>query len=62
MPEVLAVLTIILEIGASVLLIIGFKARIAALALAIFVAIVAPIFHAYWSAAPDQYDSWVSTI
>ena len=55
MPEVLAVLTIAIEIGASFLLIIGFKTRIAALVLAIFVAIVTPIFHAYWSVDPAQY-------
>jgi len=55
MAEVLAVLTIVLEIGASVLLIVGYKARMAALALAIFVAIVTPIFHGYWSVDAAQY-------
>ena len=55
MPEVLAALTIAVEIGASFLLIIGFKARIAALVLAIFVAIITPIFHGYWDVDPAQY-------
>ncbi|MBA3477700.1 MAG: DoxX family protein, partial [Lautropia sp.] len=55
MEEVLAALTIVLEIGAAVLLIVGYKARIAALALAVFVAVVTPIFHGYWSVDAAQY-------
>src|SRR5882757_9079068 len=32
----------------------GYRARLAALLLALFTAFVSPIFHAFWSAPPDQ--------
>lgn len=40
------------ELGAGVLLLVGWEARWAALALAAFTVIVTPIFHAYWT-LPD---------
>jgi putative oxidoreductase len=54
MAQLLAVLTIIVEIGGGVLLIIGWKARWAALALFVFVLIVTPIFHGFWAVPDDQ--------
>ena len=54
MAQVLAVLTIIVELGGGILLIIGWKARWAALALFVFILIITPIFHAYWSVPDDQ--------
>lgn len=57
MPELLLILTIVIEVGAGAMLIAGFKARAAALLLAVFVAMVTPIFHAYWSVDPAQYSS-----
>lgn len=48
-PDVLAVLTIIVEIGAGLLLLVGWKARWAALALAVFTILAAVLFHNFWA-------------
>jgi len=52
LPEVAAALAIVAELGLGLLLLIGWQARWAALGLAIFVAVITPIFHNYW-AVPD---------
>jgi putative oxidoreductase len=54
MAQVLAVATAALEVGAAVLLIVGWKARWAALALAAFTLMASFIFHNYWSLPADQ--------
>jgi putative oxidoreductase len=54
MPEVLAAATIVVELGLGLLLLIGWKARWAALGLALFVAFITPIFHAYWALPEAQ--------
>ena len=54
MPEVLAALTIVVEIGLGLLLLVGWKARWAALGLALFVVFLTPIFHAYWAVPEAQ--------
>jgi putative oxidoreductase len=54
LPEVCAVLSIFAHIGLSVLLLVGWQARWAALALAIFVAVITPIFHNFWSLEGGQ--------
>ncbi len=54
MAQVLAVLTIIVELGGGILLIVGWKARWAALALFVFVLIVSPIFHGFWAVPEEQ--------
>ena len=51
-PEVLAVATIMLELVAGLMLVFGWKARWAALALAAFTALAGVLFHNYW-AVPD---------
>jgi putative oxidoreductase len=48
--SVLLAATIVLEVGAGVLLITGIQARFAALALALFLIPTTAIFHAFWSA------------
>lgn len=52
LPEVAAALAIAIELGLGILLLIGWQARWAALGLAIFVAVITPIFHNFW-AVPD---------
>jgi putative oxidoreductase len=52
MPEVAAALAIAAELGLGLLLLVGFQGRWAALGLAIFVAVITPIFHNFW-AAPE---------
>jgi putative oxidoreductase len=47
-PNVLAVLTAIVEMGGGLLIIFGWQTRLAALALAIFSAVAAYYFHDFW--------------
>lgn len=53
-PELLAALAIAAELGLGLLLLVGFKARWAAFGLAIFVAVITPIFHNYWAMPEAQ--------
>lgn len=48
--KVLLVLTIAIEVGAGLLLIVGRQTRWAALALALFIVPVTLVFHAFWNA------------
>ena len=54
LPEVCAALAIAAELGLGLALLVGFKARWAALGLAIFTAVITPIFHGYWALPADQ--------
>jgi putative oxidoreductase len=47
--EVLLALTIVIELGGGMALLLGWKARWAALALAGFTLLAALVFHNYWS-------------
>jgi len=49
MPEVLAVLTILIELGAGLLLVIGWKARWAAFLLFLFIIPVSLVYHNFWT-------------
>jgi len=53
-PEAAAAIAIAAELGLGLLLLFGLKARWAALGLAIFVAVITPIFHNYWAAPAAQ--------
>jgi putative oxidoreductase len=54
LPQLLAVGTIVLEIAAGLALMVGYKARWAAAALAAFTLLASVIFHAFWAAPPAQ--------
>ncbi|MDZ7652116.1 MAG: DoxX family protein [Burkholderiaceae bacterium] len=54
LPAVLAAGTVALELVAGLALIVGYKARWAALALAAFTLLATFIFHAYWSMPAEQ--------
>jgi len=54
LPQLLAVGTIVLEIVAGLALMVGFKARWAAGALAAFTVLATMLFHAFWEAPADQ--------
>ena len=54
LPELCAALAIAAELGLGLLLIVGLRARWAALGLAIFVAVITPIFHGYWALPEAQ--------
>ena len=47
-------LTIAVEVLGGIAVVIGFKARIAGLLLAVFTLLAAFIFHNYWAAPADQ--------
>ena len=54
LPMVLAVATGVLELVAGVLLIVGWQARWAALALAVFTLVASVLFHNYWAMPAEQ--------
>ena len=52
--QLLAALTVVLEIGGGLMLIAGFHARWAALALALFTLLASVIFHNFWAMPAEQ--------
>ncbi|HEY1329676.1 MAG TPA: DoxX family protein [Casimicrobiaceae bacterium] len=54
LPEVLAALTVLIELGGGIALAIGWKARWAALLIALFIVIITPLFHNYWAVPAAQ--------
>jgi putative oxidoreductase len=54
MPEVCAAIAIAVELGLGLLLLVGWQARWAALGLAVFIAVITPIFHGYWALPAAQ--------
>jgi putative oxidoreductase len=53
-PEVAAAIAIAVELGLGLLLLFGFKARWAALGLAVFTGVITPIFHNFWASPAAQ--------
>jgi putative oxidoreductase len=54
LPEVGAALAVAVEILAGVALLLGWKTRWAALALAVFTLVASVFFHAFWAVPPEQ--------
>ena len=54
LAEIALIVTILVELGAGALLVIGYKARWAALAIALWLIPVTLMFHAYWNVPADQ--------
>lgn len=54
LPELGAVAAIVVEIGGSLLLIVGWNARLAAAALFVFTAMTALFFHNFWAMPADE--------
>lgn len=54
LPEVAAAIAIAVELGLGLLLLVGLQARWAALGLAVFTAVITPIFHGWWSMPEAQ--------
>src|SRR6266436_1263045 len=52
----------VFELAAGLALAAGYRARLAALLLALFTAFVSPIFHAFWSAPPDRSEEHTSEL
>jgi putative oxidoreductase len=54
LPQVLAVIAILIEFGGGLAILAGWKTRWAALAFIVFLIVITPIFHGYWASPPDQ--------
>jgi putative oxidoreductase len=54
LPQIGAIIAILVELGGGILLAIGFKARWAALAIAIFTLAAGILFHNYWAVDAAQ--------
>lgn len=54
LPEVCAAIAIAAELGLGLLILVGWQTRWAALGLAIFVAVITPIFHNFWAVPEAQ--------
>jgi putative oxidoreductase len=54
LPEVAAAIAIAAELGLGLLVLVGWQTRWAALGLAVFVAVITPIFHNYWAMPEAQ--------
>jgi len=53
-PELLLPFVILIELGGGLMLLVGWKARIAALALFLFTIPATLVFHAFWSVDPAE--------
>ena len=53
-PQIIATLTIALEVLGGIAIVIGYKVRVAGLLLAVFTLLAAFIFHDFWAAPADQ--------
>jgi putative oxidoreductase len=54
LPEVLTAAALVVELVAAVMLVLGWKARWAALALAVFTAVASYFFHNFWAMPEAQ--------
>ena len=54
LPELAAVIGIVIELGLGVLLLVGYQTRWVALVFIVYCIVLAFIFHAYWSAPAAQ--------
>ena len=54
MPQLLAAVSILIELGGGLAVIIGWKTRWAALAFIVFLIVITPIFHNYWAVPQEQ--------
>jgi len=54
-PQVAAVVALIVEIVGGIALIVGFNTRIAALALSVFTLVASIFFHNFWAAPAEQH-------
>lgn len=54
LPQVCAAIAVAVELGLGLLLLVGWQARWAALGMAIFTAVITPIFHSFWAVPQAQ--------
>lgn len=56
MPQLMAIGAILIELGAGLLLLVGYKARWAALAIFVFLIPTTLIFHNFWASPAAEYE------
>lgn len=49
LPEVAAAIRVLVELGAGLMILVGWKTRWAALAFIVYLIVITPIFHNFWS-------------
>ena len=54
LPMTLAVATAVLEVVAGLMIVVGYRARLAGVVLALFTLLAALLFHNYWTLPPEQ--------
>ncbi len=54
LPELGAVIAVVVEVGGGLALLAGYQTRLVALLMAIFTVAAGVFFHAFWTAAPEQ--------
>jgi putative oxidoreductase len=54
LPQVGAVIAILVELGVGLMLLVGYKTRLAAIVLAVFTLVATVMFHNYWSMPVDK--------
>ena len=55
MPEALAAIAVVAELGGGLALAIGWKTRWVAVGFVVFLAVITPIFHNFWAVPEAQY-------
>ena len=55
LPQVAAAITVALELGGGILLVLGWKARWVALAFFLWLIPTTFLFHPFWAVPPEQY-------
>ena len=53
-PQLLAAISILIELGTGLAIVSGWKTRYAALAMVVFLVVITPIFHGFWNVPADQ--------
>ncbi len=54
LPELGAVIAIVVEVLGGLMLIAGYQTRLAALVMAVFTVVAGVCFHRFWAVAPEQ--------
>ena len=54
-PQLMAIVAILIEFGAGLLLLVGYKARWSALAIFVFLIPTTLIFHNFWASPPAEF-------
>ena len=54
LPEIGAVIAIVVEVLGGLMLIAGYQTRLAALVMAVFTVVAGVCFHRFWAVAPEQ--------